>query len=163
MSNRVDRKDGYCELLLMKNERQNLTDKYYAKVSAEDYTKIKKYDWRIYKSGGKLVAATFIGRDFTTINKLLFPDLKRLHRYNDDSLDYRRFNIKHFRKETEEKTQKQLKVEENKLVSVSSSTYKLLEKFKKDHDFDDQDTAITHLLNNSGSSLWSRIKGAVKL
>ncbi len=163
MSNRVERKDGYCELLLLKNRKQKLIDKEYAKVSAEDYNKIKKYDWRVYKLGGKLVAATFIGRDFTTINKVLYPDLKRLHRCNNDSLDYRRFNIKHFRNEKAVKNQEKLTVEENKLVSVSASTYDSLEKFKKDNDLEDQDTAINHLLNNSSSSFWSRIKGVVKL
>ncbi|WP_156314564.1 hypothetical protein [Methanobrevibacter arboriphilus] len=41
MVNRVERKDGYCELLLLKNRKQKLIDKEYAKVSAEDYNKIK--------------------------------------------------------------------------------------------------------------------------
>ncbi|WP_297898227.1 hypothetical protein [Methanobrevibacter sp.] len=161
--NRVERKDGYCEILLLRNKKQNLTDEYYALVSAEDYKKIKNYDWKVYKIGGRLTGATYIGRDFTTINKLLYPDLKRIHRYNDNTLDYRRFNIKHFRNEKTVNNQKKLPVEKNKLVSVSAPTYNSLEKFKNDNDLEDQDTAINQLLNKKNNSFLAKIKGMVNL
>lgn len=161
--NRVERKDGYCEILLRRNPKQGLIDKEYALVSAEDYNKIKKYDWKVYKIGGRLVAATMIGREFTQINKLLYPDLKRLHRVNNNSLDYRKFNIKHFRNEKTVNNQKKLPVEKNMLVSLKTSTYNSLEKFKNDNDLEDQDTAINQLLNKKNNSFLAKIKGMVNL
>lgn len=168
--NRVERKDGYCKLLLLPNQKQNLTDKYYAKVSAEDYNKIKKYDWRVYKLGGRLVAATYIGRDFTQINKLLFPDLKRLHRVNDDTLDYRIFNIKHFRNEKinetikKEPEQETIKIkEETKMIAVTRTNYDLLENIKAEKGLEDQDQTISYLIDikESYEDLWKPTVKAV--
>jgi hypothetical protein len=154
MSNRVIRKDGYCKLLLLPNKGRGLTDEYYCLVSSEDYPKVKKYDWRVYKIGSRLQAATYVGRDFTIITKLLFPNIKRIHRINNDSLDNRRFNIKHFNNETVSKTikkekQESLEVkEETMMIDITQSNYGILESIKLEKGFEDQNQSITYLIDS---------------
>lgn len=152
--NRVIRKDGYCKLLLLRNKKQNLNEDYYVLVSSEDYNKIKQYDWRVYKIGGRLTAATYVGRDFTIITKLLFPALKRVHRVNNDSLDNRRFNIKHFNNEKviisfKKEKQESLSVkEETKMIAVTRSNYEAIKKLTENKGLKDHNTTVSVLLES---------------
>jgi len=94
--NRFEKKDDYIEILLAPNRSQKLVKNYFLKLSEVDFNRIKNYNWRIFKQGGRLTAMAYDGTKRRFINKVLFPDLKRIHRLNDDELDFRRENIKHF-------------------------------------------------------------------
>lgn len=157
--NRIIRKDGYCKLLLMPNKQQGLTEEYYVLVSSEDYPKVKHHDWRVYKQGNKLVAATRIGREFVLITQKLFPELKRVHRINDNSLDNRRFNIKHFRnmknnnivnQDKEQNSSLDPKKEENKIlfkeILLDTMVYNDLERIRNELGYNSPNATIHDLI-----------------
>lgn len=90
---RIDCKTNHCEIPLYPNKKQGIKGKY-ALISKEDKSKVKPFEWKVFNYGGRLTARTYYKDKWVDIREILYPNLKRLHRINDDSLDFRRENLK---------------------------------------------------------------------
>lgn len=155
-------KEVYREVLLEPNKKQGLTkERFYTLVSEEDYDNIKNFNWKIAMISGNLTAVAFTNGNFRTITSVMWPNLKRVHRVNDNTLDNRRSNVKFWinkKKAEKQKTnvgqdtletnEKEEKSRETKMLVVTEDNYFAVKKIAKDEGLGSVDKAVTVLLES---------------